>query len=121
MAGNGDYGDRRVDGGVAKEVKAQLGFLAVSAEQRTLDCLGYRRQGMGAHRFAAGAGGDEYSRRGKERAARFLRLSQIPAVFYFAFFDSFPISSFFCMPLLSTRRSLRLIESSTAEDHSGNT
>ena len=94
MAGNGDYGDRRVDGGVAKEVKAQLGFLAVSAEQRTLDCLGYRRQGMGAHRFAAGAGGDEYSRRGKERAARFLRLSQIPAVFYFAFFDSFPISFF---------------------------
>ena len=78
MAGDDHYRRCRVDGCVAKKAEAELGILVVPFEQCALDCLGCGRPGMGAHRFAACAGGNEYSRGRKESTANVLSL------FYFA-------------------------------------
>lgn len=69
MAGDDCHGGGRLDGRFAKEAQAQLGFLAVPAEQRPLDRLGHRRSRLRADRFAGCAGGAEHSRCGEEPAA----------------------------------------------------
>lgn len=43
MAGNAGHGGGGVDGRLTKEVQAQLGLLAISIEQRAVDCLGVAR------------------------------------------------------------------------------
>ena len=52
VARNGSDRHCRVDGWVAEKVQTQLGLLAVSVEQRTVDLVGLARQRVCANRAA---------------------------------------------------------------------
>src|SRR5215207_1931270 len=69
MAGDGGDGDRRVDGRLSEKVQAQLGILAIPAEQRAVDRLGRARSRLRTHLPSALSRISEHSRRGKEPSA----------------------------------------------------
>ena len=59
-----DVGDRcrGLDGGLAKEVQAELGILVIHLKQRAVDYLGRGRWGICADYLAALSGRPEYQR-----------------------------------------------------------
>jgi hypothetical protein len=78
MARDGSDGCRGVDGGLAKEVQAELGILALPPEQRAVDCLGPARWRLRAYLPAALPCLPEHSRSDeKSRTVMQLRLSQL--------------------------------------------
>jgi len=53
MAGNAGDGCRSLDGSLPKEIKEELGLLAVSVEQCALDYLGRARWSLCTYHFAS--------------------------------------------------------------------
>lgn len=67
MAGDARHGHRRVDGGLATEVQAQLGILALPSEQRSMDCLGRWSWCVCVDCSAIRTGSAKYARRCEEQ------------------------------------------------------
>ena len=67
MAGDDCHDHRGLDGWLEERLQAQLGILALPAEQRALDCLGLSRWGLCAHPPPNLSRFYKHSRRQKER------------------------------------------------------